>query len=554
MDIEIRKALPADAPEVADVFIASQADALPFLGPLHTPDETRTFIATEVFANCEVWLAAEQRRIVGMLALAGTHLDHLYLLPTEYRRGIGTLLLDKAKQLSPAKLTLYAFQVNARARAFYERHGFIATEFGDGSGNEAGEPDVLYEWRPPTVDILRIGHRGDGETADGLYVPFTVPGDKVTIETNGDRARVVAILDPGPTRAAPACKHFGVCGGCALQHVEAAAYREWKREQVVQALAQRGIVGVDVAPVVAIASATRRSAVLAARLTRSGVVLGFQERFRHFIVDVEECPVLHPRLAALLPKLRAGLEGELSTRGQAEIGLTLTDTGVDTVLGLPNIDLDQKRRTQLASLAAVLALTRLTVNGELLAQAHTPTLRWGDVAVALPPGAFVQAVAEAERAMQTLVVEILQGAKRIADLFSGCGAFTFPLARHAAVAAFDSDADAIAALAAAAQRAQGLKPVTAERRDLFRRPLLAAELDKFDAVVIDPPRAGAKAQTEQLAASKVRTIAVVSCNPATFARDARALIEGGYALKRVTPIDQFLWSPHVELVAHFARE
>ena len=413
----------------------------------------------------------------------------------------------------------------------------------------AGETPAL-----PDLEILRIGHKGDGETAEGIYVPFTVPGDKVAVEGEGDRARVVGIVAPGPTRTAPACKHFTVCGGCALQHVEAAAYRDWKRDQVVQALAQRGVTNVDVAPIVPVAPGTRRRAVLSARLTRSGIVVGFQERFTHFIVDVEECPILDARFVALLPKLRETLAAELSTRGQAEIALTLTDTGIDLTLGLPHIDLDQKRRTRLSALAGALGLARLTVNEELIAQSHPPTLRWGGVAVALPSAAFVQAVAEAERTMQTLVNDVLKNAKRVADLFSGCGAFTFPLARHAAVAAFDSDADAIAALTAAARNAQGLKPVTAERRDLFRRPLLSSELDKFDAVVIDPPRAGAKVQTEQLAASKVRTIAAVSCNPATFARDAKTLIDGGYSLKRVTPIDQFLWSPHIELVAHFARE
>jgi 23S rRNA (uracil1939-C5)-methyltransferase len=404
-----------------------------------------------------------------------------------------------------------------------------------------------------TVEILRIGHKGDGETADGLYVPFTVPGDKVAVEIEGERARLAEVLTPGPSRAKPHCRHFGVCGGCMLQHVEASAYRAWKREQVVQALAQRGIAEVDVAPPIPVEPGTRRRTVLSARLTRAGVVLGFQERFSHFIVDIEECPVLHPKLVALLPRLRAALEHELSTRGQGELGLTLTDTGIDVALGLPNVDLDGKRRMRLSALAADLSLARLTVNGELLAQSHAPVLHWNGIAVAPPAGAFLQAAAEAETHMQRLVVEIASGAKRVADLFAGCGAFTFPLAKTSPVAAFDSDADAIAALASAARTAQGLKPVTADRRDLFRRPLLAAELGAFDAVVMDPPRAGAKAQCEQLAKSKVAKIAAVSCNPATFARDARILLDGGYRLGRVAPIDQFLWSAHIELLASFER-
>jgi 23S rRNA (uracil1939-C5)-methyltransferase len=304
---------------------------------------------------------------------------------------------------------------------------------------------------------------------------------------------------------------------------------------------------------ITVAPATRRRAVLAARLTTKGVVLGFQERMSHFIVDVRECPVLHPDLAALIPRLRESIARELPARGQAEIGVTLTASGIDLTLGLPATTIDAARRTRLANLAAELALARLTVNGELAAQTRAPVMRWSDVDVAIPPGAFVQAVAEAEVVMQSRVAESLGDAKRVADLFAGCGAFTLPLARRATVFAFDSDGDAIAALTAAARNAKGLKPVTAERRDLFRRPLLTAELDTFDAVVIDPPRAGAKAQCEQLAASKVRRIAAVSCNPATFARDARILIDGGYRLAHVTPVDQFLWSAHIELVAHFER-
>jgi 23S rRNA (uracil1939-C5)-methyltransferase len=404
-----------------------------------------------------------------------------------------------------------------------------------------------------TVDIIRLGHKGDGETADGLYVPFSVPGDRVSVETEGERGRIVEIVTPGPARTTPACPHFGVCGGCALQHVEANAYRAWKREQLIQALAQRGIAGADVASLVTVAPRTRRRTVLAARLTTKGVVLGFQERMSHFIVDVQECPVLHPDLAVLIPRLRERMARELPARGQAEIGLTLTATGIDMTLGLPSTTIDATRRTRLANLAAALGLARLTVNGELAAQSRAPLMRWGDVDVAIPAGAFVQAVAEAEAAMQSLVAESVGDAKRVVDLFAGCGAFTVPLARRASIACFDSDGDAVAALAVAARGAKGLKPITGERRDLFRRPLLTHELDAFDAVVIDPPRAGAKAQCEQLAKSKIRRIAAVSCNPATFARDARILIDGGYRLGRVTPIDQFLWSAHIELVAHFER-
>jgi 23S rRNA (uracil1939-C5)-methyltransferase len=409
-----------------------------------------------------------------------------------------------------------------------------------------------YDFIPRTLDILRIGHKGDGETAEGIYVPFTVPGDKVTVEVEGDRGRIVQIVEPGPTRAKPVCQHFVICGGCALQHVEPGAYSEWKREQVVTALAQRGITGIDVAPLVAVAPRTRRRAVLTAKLVEGVVFVGFQERGSHHIVDMSECHVLHPDLFALVAKLRDALAPILPEHARAEIDVLRADNGIDMTMGVGRMTLDGGLRTKLAALAEQLGLVRLSVNGELVAQSAPPIIRWAGAEVTPPAGAFLQAVPEAEAALQTLVSNAVGNAKRVADLFAGCGAFTFPLARKSTVAAYDSETAAIEALAAA-RGAPGLKPITAERRDLFRRPLLKHELDAFDAVVIDPPRAGAKAQSEQLATSKVRTIAAVSCSPTTFARDARTLIDGGYALKSVTPIDQFLWSPHIELVAVFER-
>jgi 23S rRNA (uracil1939-C5)-methyltransferase len=405
-----------------------------------------------------------------------------------------------------------------------------------------------------TVDIVRIGHKGDGETADGLYVPFTVPGDRVRIEGEGDHAKPLELIAPGPTRATPPCRHFGICGGCVLQHVEPAAYREWKRDQIIQALSQRGIGDIEVAPLIPVAPRTRRRAVLTGRYVHDAIMIGFQERGAHFICDMHECHVLHPDLFALVAPLREHLVGILPTEGRAEIDILRADNGIDMTLGLPRVEVDGALRTRLAGLAAKLNLVRLTVNGELVAQNVPPVIRWSGAEVTPPPGSFLQAVPEAERTLQDLVAAHIGKAKRVADLFSGAGAFTFALAKHAAVAAYDSEADAIAALTTAARGRQGLKPITAERRDLFRRPLLAHELDAFDAVVIDPPRSGAKAQTEHLATSKVRRIVAVSCNPATFARDARILIDAGYALTNVTPVDQFLWSAHIELVALFERK
>lgn len=408
---------------------------------------------------------------------------------------------------------------------------------------------------PPdkTISILRVGHKGDGETADGKFVPFTLPGEEVRIVEDEQGGYDLEVTKPSADRVQPVCAHFGTCGGCQLQHMEATAYRAWKREQVVIALEQRGLKDVNVEPTIAIAPGTRRRAVLAARRTRDSIVLGFHERGGHFIADMKQCPVLHPELAAIVPRLRAGLEEELPDRGQAEISLTLTDAGIDVVLGLPGIELDRDRRSRLAILADRLRFIRLVVNGEMVLQSAPPTLKWGGMPVTLPSGVFLQATREAEATMQAHVAEDLAKAKKVADLFCGCGAFTLPLARSHAVSAFDSDEDAVSALAATLRATQGLKPARAERRDLFRRPLLKHELDAFDAVVIDPPRAGARAQCEQLALSKVARISAVSCNPATFARDARILVDGGYELKRVRPVDQFLWSAHVELTALFER-
>lgn len=404
-----------------------------------------------------------------------------------------------------------------------------------------------------TVVITRVGHKGDGETADGMFVPGTLAGEEVAISTGDDGNYEIDLVRASPDRVKPACRHFGICGACQLQHMAPKPYLDWKREQVVIALAQRGLEGIEVAPTMAIAPGTRRRAVLAARRTKDSVVLGFHERGSHFIADMAECPVLHHDLFALVPRLRAGIEPELPQQAQAEIGLTLTATGTDATIGLPGAPLDREQRARLAILADRLKLARLTVNGELVLQVAAPAIEWDGMRVNLPAGGFLQATREAEAAMQAHVAADVAPARKVADLFCGIGAFTLPLARRHAVSAFDSEDEAVTALAQALRGTQGLKPATAERRDLFRRPLLKHELDAFDAVVIDPPRAGARAQVEQLAKSKVARIAAVSCNPATFARDARILVDGGYALKIVRPVDQFLWSPHVELTALFER-
>jgi 23S rRNA (uracil1939-C5)-methyltransferase len=401
-----------------------------------------------------------------------------------------------------------------------------------------------------TVEIVRLGHAGDGVAADGTFVPGTVPGDVVRVERDGARARLVELIRPGAARAQPACAHFGACGGCALQHVEHETYLAWKRDGVVAALASRGFADVAVDPIVAVPPGTRRRASFKALRRGDTMLLGFYERDSHTIVDIGACPVLVRPLERLLPRLRLELACLLRNGESAELHITALGNAVDVALKLKR-PRDAGLLMDLASLTAALNLTRLTWNGELVAQNEPPILSIGRFRVALPPEAFLQPTAEGEGILQSLVAEGIGTAKRVADLFAGVGTFALALAEGRDVHAVDSDAAMIEALGAAAR--QGRARVTTEARDLFRRPLLPVELKRFEAVVIDPPRPGAKAQAEALAQSSLPRVIYVSCNPASFARDARVLADGGYRLGRVQPIDQFVWSPHTELVGIFER-
>lgn len=406
------------------------------------------------------------------------------------------------------------------------------------------------------LTIQDLGAQGDG-VATGregpVYVPFTLQGERVRAEPDGEgRARLVEVLAPSPDRREPVCRHFGACGGCALQHMRPPAYLAWKQDQVTQAFAQRGLEA-PVAEVVAVPEGARRRAVFAARRTRAGVLFGFRQRFSHAIVDIAECPVLHPAIVAAVPGLRELTKPLLSRRGEAR--LTVLDTGTGLDVAIENVrDADEPSVfAALSRLAESLDLARLTVNGETALQRRQPALSFGGVSVVPPPGAFVQATVEAEQAMAARVLSGVAGAARIADLFAGLGTFALPLARQAEVLAADLDAGLLDALAAAARTARGLRPLRTLPRDLFHEPLSAKELAGFDAVVFDPPRAGARTQAEALAASAVPKVVAVSCNPATLARDARILVDGGYRLVSVEPIDQFLYSPHIEVVAVFER-
>ena len=408
------------------------------------------------------------------------------------------------------------------------------------------------------LTISRLGHRGDGitETPEGaVYVPYTLPGESVTVDRvagHPDRRHLLHVDKPSHERATPVCKHFGTCGGCALQHWSLAEYHLWKRSLVAEALAQAGIVA-PVADLIDAHGAGRRRAVFHARRgTHDLLEVGFTAPRAHHIVPIDDCPILAPGLADALRAAWAIAETIRGTGKPLDIQVTATDSGLDADVRGSGA-LDAERLAALAKVAEAHKLARLTRHGELVAQRTQPLLRVGRADVPLPPGAFLQATAEGEESLARLVLEHASKARRVADLFTGIGTFALRLAETARVAASDSEPAAIKALQQAAGKASGLKPVDAQVRDLFRRPFMASELKDFDAVVFDPPRQGAEAQARELGKSAVPVVVAVSCDANTFARDAGILVNAGYKIASAVPVDQFRYSHHVEIVAKFTR-
>jgi 23S rRNA (uracil1939-C5)-methyltransferase len=420
--------------------------------------------------------------------------------------------------------------------------------------------------------IERMGGQGHGvldKDGERFYVPFTVPGDRIAAkvgEKRGDGfAASLSVLEAaGPDRIDAPCRHFQACGGCALQHWNDAAYRSWKPDKLAAALARRDIHDVTIGDLVAVPDRSRRRAEFITRRVKDKVLMGFHEAQSRKIVDLEDCLVLKPELFALLPALRTMMLPVLGDGWAVDLKVTVTETGPD-VLITGKLKMRVQERIELSKAAKAAGLGRLSLrfdersDPELLYQgSEPPRVRFGNAMVTLAPGGFLQATPEAEQAMAGFALEALQGAKRVADLFSGCGAFALRLAEAGkTVWAVDADRPAIAALTAAAKSAN-LSRVTATARDLERQPLTRGELKKLDAILLDPPRAGAKAQVQQVAdAAKAGEapglIVMASCDPSSFARDARVLLDAGYALEKAAPIDQFRWSPHLEIVSVFRR-
>jgi 23S rRNA (uracil1939-C5)-methyltransferase len=407
---------------------------------------------------------------------------------------------------------------------------------------------------PERVLIERLGARADGVAhVDGraVYVPHVLPGETVLVEPEGSRASLVAVESPSPDRVEPFCPYFSRCGGCLTQHIAAPTYAAWKRGLLLQALSQAGL-DAPVDPLVDAHGAGRRRITLHARFADGRAKVGYMAVRSHDLVEIAFCPIAEPGLKEA-PKAALALAEVLRrARKPLDVQVTATDTGLDVdVRG--HGPADERERQALVETAATHDLARLSLHGEIIVERRAPLVRMGTAQVSAPPGGFLQATRAGEETLAGLVVEACAGAKRVADLFCGCGPFALRLAERAEVLAVDGDGRSLAALDKAARGTPGLRRATTETRDLFRRPLLVPELDRFDAVVIDPPRAGAEAQARQLALSKVPTVASVSCDPGTFVRDAAILAAGGYRLDRVTPVDQFKYSPHLEIVGVFVR-
>lgn len=404
--------------------------------------------------------------------------------------------------------------------------------------------------------IDRLGHLGDGvaDTAAGpVYVRYALPGETVHAEPwpgHPDRRHLLEVVEKSPERIAPICPHFSICGGCAMQHWKEDRYRAWKRDLVVGALSQAGIEA-NVGALVDAHGAGRRRATFHARIGSNEVLsVGFAAAAAHHIVPIDHCPILAPSLAGALPAAWAIAEVLAPHKKPLDIQVTAADNGLDVdVRGSGPIT--TAFATKLTKIADQHRLVRITRHGELITRRAAPAIKIGLATVELPPGAFLQATEEGEATLARLALSHLKGAKTAIDLFCGVGPFALRIAEFAKVTAADSDEPAIEALNKAA-RTSGLKPITAKRRDLFRQPMAALELTA-DAVVFDPPRQGAEAQAREIARSKAKIAVAVSCNPNTLARDAKILIDGGYKIADVTPVDQFRYSGHVEVVAKFTR-
>ena len=423
--------------------------------------------------------------------------------------------------------------------------------------------------QPPTVEVIdlnarlhieRLGARGEGVSRGRhglIFTPYALPGEEILAEVDGDRGKLVEILKPAADRIPAPCPHFTVCGGCAVQTLAEPSYAAWKRELVVEALRNAGVepegIEAKVGPLVEAWGAGRRRATFHARNDQRGLPhVGFMQARAHRIVEIDACPILAPEFSDALPVLRelALILAPLEKPLDFQVTASLNGLDID-IRGCGKLEFAIEQ--ELIAAATKLDLARIANHGVPLVERRPPEIQMGRARVTPPSGSFLQATAAGEEALARLVLEAVGDAKKVADLYCGVGTFALRLAEKAEVYCVESEQEALAAGLRAGRAATDLRSIKGEARDLFDRPLLVAELNAFDAVVFDPPRAGAEKQARELAKSAVPTVVGVSCNAQSFARDAKILMSGGYALSKVTPVDQFLYSPHVELVAVFTK-
>ncbi|MBL4739734.1 MAG: class I SAM-dependent RNA methyltransferase [Sneathiella sp.] len=415
------------------------------------------------------------------------------------------------------------------------------------------------------LTIDHIGSNGDGVAIKDdrpYYVPFTAPGDIITATVKEERGRgFIAELEelqtPSPLRRKAACKHFMTCGGCSLQHLDDATLANWKKDRITEPLVRANVDFDTIEDTLTSPQGSRRRVEFVAAKRKKGVMIGYHLKKSHQIFDVGECPILSPDLLALVKPLRLMLPIIMARNSEARLILTSTVNGPDLLISA-NIELDLEVREVLADFCQKHSLSRITLRNEKerfeeKVVTRKPTaIKIENFDAEVPPGGFLQATEEGQETLISLMKQYLSKNKNVVDLFSGCGSFTLPAgATSKKVEAFEGNEDMVAALQKSANK--HMLPIVAQYRDLFRRPLIFDELNKFDTAIIDPPRAGATAQVAELAMSKISTIIFISCNPNSFARDAKLLLDGGYQLKKVIPIDQFLWSPHVELFSIFEK-
>jgi 23S rRNA (uracil1939-C5)-methyltransferase len=406
------------------------------------------------------------------------------------------------------------------------------------------------------LTIEQLGQRGEGIARTDVrkvFVPYALPGETVIAEVDGERGRLAEILTPSPERIAAFCPYYTICGGCAVQALAPDAYKAWKRDLVVSML-RHAKLEAEVSPLRDAHGAGRRRATFHIRYDAKGnPQVGFMQARAHEVIDLFFCPVLSPGMAQALPAARALAESLASSQKPIDMLVTESLSGLDIDIR-GHGPLNPRLTERLIEQALELGLARLSNHSIIVVERLAPVLRMGRAELIPPPGAFLQATLAGEETLAALVRNAIGSARHIADLFCGVGTFTLRLAESSEVHSFDAEAPALAALSRAARNTQGLHQVKVETRDLMRRPLTPGELGAYDAVVFDPPRAGADAQAQSLAKSKVPIIVAVSCNAQTFARDAATLVQGGYTLESTEPIDQFRHSPHVEIVAVFRRK